>query len=247
MMPEGDSISMLTGDASGFATRVNAHLAGRVLIKAPEAALLREAQALVEHARAEARGLIAAGEQRAKAIEAAAEARIAEAAERGFREGVQRGLSEQARQHALRESKSARRMMSLDERIGVLVMRTLGSILTERQHDERFFEAVMQRVLRAARDEKFLTVRVCAEQYDAARSAIERLLAQAGAAPFIEVLRGTGLSRGACVVESANGVIDASLDVQLEAISAALARTWRTDAERAGSLSSPGMPGDGRG
>ena len=127
-------------------------------------------------------------------------------------------------------------MTSLDERIGVLVMRTLSTILTEREHDERFFDGVMQRVLRAARDEKFLTVRVCPEQYDAARSVIERLVKQAGAAPFIEVVREGDLKRGACIVESAHGVIDASLETQLEAISAALSDAWRSGGDRGADL-----------
>ena len=218
-----------------FHHRIAGQIGERVLIKADEATLLREAHALVEAARAEAEQLRQQARQDADAITAQADARVAEAAERGYREGVERGLAEQARQHALRESQSARRMTTLDERIGALVMRTLSTILTDREHDERFFGGVMQRVLRAARDEKFLTVRVCAEQYEAARTAIERLVSQTGAAPFIEVVRDADLKRGACIVESAHGVIDASLDTQLEAISAALTTAWRPDERGAAS------------
>ena len=130
----------------------------------------------------------------------------------------------------MKESRAARRLTTLDERIGVLVMRTLSTILTDREHDERFFDGVMQRVLRAARDEKFLTVRVHPEQREAAQAAIDRLVSSSGAAPFIEVSADAVLKRGACIVESEHGIIDASLETQLEAIGAALSATWRESA-----------------
>ncbi len=211
-----------------FDRRIAEQIRDRVVVKADEAALLRQAHALVDAARVEAARLRAEALQEAETITAAARAQVAEAAERGYRDGVERGLAEQAHQHALRESQLARRMTNLDERIGALVMRTLSTILTDREHDERFFSGVMQRVLRAARNEKFLTVRVCAEQAEAAKAAIDRLVTQAGAAHFIEVVSDDELKRGACLVESAHGVIDASLDTQLEAISAALTDAWRS-------------------
>lgn len=230
--------------ASALGSALDAQLAGRRIVPANEAALLREAQRLLDAAQQEYERLVAAGQREAETRMAGAEQRVAEAVERGYREGLERGLADRAREFALKGSRQARRLTTLDERIGMLVMRTLGTILTDRENDERFFDGVMQRVLRAARDEKFLTVRVHPEQRDAARVAIERLVKSTGAAPFIEVTTDADLKRGACIVESEHGVIDASLDTQLEAIGAALSAAWREPPAGEGAASSPSATTD---
>lgn len=109
----------------------------------------------------------------------------------------------------------------------LLVTRTLEKVLSESNNDERFFAGVMSRVLRAAREEKYLTVRVHADQRDAADKAIRDLVEQTAAPNFIEVIGDPALGRGACIVESAHGVIDASLDTQMDAIREALLSAWR--------------------
>lgn len=195
----------------------------------PEAfELVAQASRLLEQARREAGDLMALAHAEARKIQAQAQELRRVEAERGYQEGWQAGRREQAEALATAGATQARTMPSLDERIGLLVTRTLNKVLEGRDVDERFFAAVVQRVLRAAREEKFLRMRVAPDQLEAAAAAVERVVAETGAPNLIEVVSDGGLRHGACLVESPHGVIDASLDTQLESIRRALTAVWRS-------------------
>lgn len=193
----------------------------RVLVS-EERALLEQAQELLREAQEQAAQMLSDARQQAEGIVQKAEQLKQHAvsqAQREAREAAARTLATQG-------SNRARSMVSMDERIGVLVTRTLGKVLNEAEVDQRFFASVLQKVLRAAREEKFLSVRVCPEQLDAARQSVHKLIEQVGATPFVDVVADPELRRGSCLVESEHGVIDASLDTQLEAIKLALTNVW---------------------
>ncbi len=143
----------------------------------------------------------------------------AEKAEHTARESAARTLATQS-------STRARSVVSMEERIGVLVTRTLGKVLNESEVDKQFFAGVMHRVLSAAHEEKFLSVRVCPEQLNVAQKSIDSIIRQVGATQFVEVKGDPKLQRGSCLVESEYGVIDASLETQLDAIRQALTKVW---------------------
>lgn len=196
------------------------------IVKAKDLEVAILAHDLLAQARAQARNIVLAAESEAAIVRAESVEHAAAEAQRGYAEGTQRAEREFALRMARSDAEGARHFVSQEERMSVLVTRTLEKVLSEAQNDERFFAGVMSRILRAARDEKYLTVRVCAEQREAAQSAIRGLLDQAAATNFIEVVGDADLRRGTCIVESAHGVIDASLDTQLDVIREALLAAW---------------------
>lgn len=208
-----------------------AFLAERQRLSAAEFDGARAVEALMQAAEVRYAARLAEAEAAAEAMRVAAAAEIEAARQAGYDAGHAAGLRESRQQHATefarREVGVARRVADADERIAMLVTRTLSKVLTEREHDERFFASVLQRVLRVARDEKFLVVRVAPMQAESARRALDRLLAEAGARPFIDLVVDPLREAGHCTIETAHGSIDASLDTQIEAIREALTSVWR--------------------
>jgi type III secretion protein L len=202
---------------------------GSRIVRAEDLGLAVSAVDLLAQARAQAQAIVDQAHQRAAVIHA--EAATASAAEvaRGYAAGMLRAEKDFAIKMAQSNASDAKQFAGQEERMCLLVTRTLEKVLAESQNDERFFSGVMTRVLRAAREEKYLTVRVNAEQREPAERAIQDLLKRAAAPNFIEVLGEADLRRGSCIVESAHGVIDASLDTQLDNIREALLGAWRSD------------------
>ncbi|MCS0468878.1 type III secretion system stator protein SctL, partial [Burkholderia mallei] len=97
------------------------------------------------------------------------------------------------------------------------------------------FARAAQTIERVVAGASYLTVRVCDADYDAAREQFG-LLADAwrrqGRNVPVDVVVEPRVARGTCVCESDFGTVDASLDTQLNAIRAALARAL-DDAGRA--------------
>jgi type III secretion protein L len=199
------------------------------VIRAEELGALGSARDLLAQAHTQSQALLDKARNEADAIRADAERLAAAEIKRGYAAGWEQAQRDAAESMTRSEAEQAKGLASQEERMCMLVTRTLGKVLAEQQNDERFFAGVMTRVLRAAREEKFLTVRVAAEQRDAAEKAIRQVIEQTAAPNFIEVLGDAALRRGACIVESAHGVIDASLDTQMDAIRSALLAVWRPE------------------
>jgi type III secretion protein L len=199
------------------------------VVSAEELGALGSARDLLTQARAQSQALLESARSEADGIRAEAERQAAAEIKRGYAAGWEHAQRAAAESMTRSEAEQAKGLASQEERMCMLVTRTLGKVLAEQQNDERFFAGVMTRVLRAAREEKFLTVRVAAEQRDAAEKAIRQVIEQTAAPNFIEVLGDAALRRGACIVESAHGVIDASLDTQMDAIRSALLAVWRPE------------------
>jgi len=208
---------------------ISHYLKSRRLLDADERASVEEASELLHEARRQAEQIVSDAHGQAADIVARARRQADEQINVAAANAEQAAREAAARTVAQAESSRARSITSMDERIGVLVMRTLGKVLNEREVDEKFFSSVLEKVLRAAREEKFLTLRVCPDQLEAAQRSVDKLLANAGATAFVQVSADSALTRGACLVESEHGVIDASLDMQLDAIRQALTAVWRAD------------------
>lgn len=208
--------------------RIGQFLAGSPVMTSDMFNQIGEARRLLAQAQAQHEAIVTQAHEQADAIRAEAHDAVQLELEKGYEAGLEEGRRAQADAVAQDGVLQARTLTDMDERIGLMVTRTLNKILTEQQHDERFFMAVVNRVLRAAREEKFLRMRVSSDQVSAAQAAVEQVLHETGAPNLIEVTGDPGLQSGACLVESPHGVIDASLDTQLESIRQALTAVWRS-------------------
>ena len=65
-------------------------------------------------------------------------------------------------------------------------------------------------------------VRVCEDDLDAVQNSLSSLLQTYPGISFLDIAADSRLKRGACLIESELGVVDSSLDTQLEAIKRAI-------------------------
>jgi type III secretion protein L len=75
-------------------------------------------------------------------------------------------------------------------------------------------------------NQKQATLKVCPEQAQAARDAIAEIRLSDAAPTTVEVVADGRLEKNSCLIETEIGVVDASLDVQLEAIRKVLEKAF---------------------
>jgi flagellar biosynthesis/type III secretory pathway protein FliH len=160
------------------------------------------------------------------------------ARERGYQQGLHQAKESLASTIAHNQSALAQSWQQQDEKLVHLVMQTLCTILTEEDPQQQFFASAARRVLRVARDRRFLMFKVAPAQLELARSSIERVLADSGAPNFVEVLSEPDLPLGACFVECEHTRIDASLATQLAALQRAVTAVF----DRPSALETPVAP-----
>ena len=197
-----------------------------MLISAETFNVLASADSILEQARVEALEKIAAAEQQAHAIRELAQADAEAIRRRARAEGISEAQRQLSSKITDEQTHRARSIADLDERIGMIVTRTLSKVIGESERDEQFFTQAIRRVLSAVRGEKLLTIRVKPAQLGAAEKAVDAAVALVDAEHFIEVVPDASLRTGACLVESPHGVVDAGLDTQLETIRRALTTIW---------------------
>jgi len=202
------------------------------IIKADEFESLLKADELLEQAREQAAKILADATTEANHVKSRAVTEANQQRKRGHAEGWASAQREFAAKMTSSQTAQAKDASQLDERIAILVTNTLSKVLTEQECNEKFFSSVVRRVIRAAREEKFLTLRVHPSQHSAAQKSVAQVVEQTQATNFIEVIPDRTLKTGSCIVESATGVIDASLDTQLETIRSALTSVWTHPDER---------------
>ena len=72
-----------------------------------------------------------------------------------------------------------------------------------------------------------MVIRVAPEQVEVVKKRINEIIAEFPAVSFLEVTADSRLKPGGCIVESEIGIVDASIDVQLEAIYRSLTRSFK--------------------
>lgn len=198
------------------------------VIRADDYATLQEIEALAERAEAErarlldevdakARAMIQNAQEQAQRLLEDARARLAESTTRGREEGLQRAADEWAGQ-VLDEAAARQRMLKRQaDRLSGIVATAVERIVEE-QDRAALIRQALKTVGKLTADASLLTLRVAAQDRDAAAAAV------VGAPVDVEVVVDPSLASGACLFESDRGVVDASLHTQLTAIRRAVAR-----------------------
>ncbi|WP_166618325.1 type III secretion system stator protein SctL [Paraburkholderia madseniana] len=185
---------------------------GRRVLKAAEYTALADAQGLLDAARESAR----ASAQRA--LDEAQEER-----RRGFREGADDARREAATTLAAIGAGAARTLARIEPLLAEAVMTALRGVLDEAPATV-FYDAVLRKIARFVRDQRFLTLRVAPQDEAAARTQIDALHAQGVFAGLVDIQVDATLAPLSAVMSSESGTVDASLDLQLEGLRAALER-----------------------
>jgi type III secretion protein L len=182
-------------------------------------------QALAQ-ARAEAEALLADGRQRAAQMIADAQAQIEAARQQGYedgqREAVQRWQS--ARIDAAQDKLKALR--ATHERLAEIVTTAVERIV-HTEDRAALYQRALKNVQALTRGASALVLRVSPADHEQARAGLGGLAGQGEAGLAVELKVDPGLKPGSCIFESDLGVLDASLQVQLEGLRGAMERAVR--------------------
>ena len=192
-------------------------LSERKVLKENEYAALLDASAVVDTARREARRIVqqATGD--------------AEASRRqGYEEGLQRAKTEYATQLVTDTMAAERQLHALRASMAQIVVKAVGQFIADAD-PVALFEAALLRVDTLIRNEPFITVRVAPAQEATLREVLTRLHAQANWTMTVSLAADAALPAGACVVQTASGVLEIGVDAQLEAFRRAVERSGVAD------------------
>ncbi|MBQ7607719.1 MAG: HrpE/YscL family type III secretion apparatus protein [Desulfovibrionaceae bacterium] len=184
---------------------------GTRIVRAGEYATLLSADEILEYARAEA-----------LRIQKDAQAVYEEQKKKGYEDGIAEGQMQQAEKMLETGLQAVEYLEGLERKIVEVVTIALRKILGELDDKERIVR-IVRNALDQVRGRQHVLIRVCPEEEGFVREALSPMLSRVSSAQsLLDVVADTRLNRGACLLESDMGVIDASLEVQLKAIETSL-------------------------
>jgi len=197
-------------------------LSERKVLKENEYAALLDASAVVETARREARRIAQQATQEAEASRM-----------QGYEEGLRRARAEYATQLVADAMAAERQLHALRASMAQIVVKAVGQFIADAPA-AALFEAALLRVDTLIRNEPFITVRVAPAQEATVREVLARLRADANWAMTVSIAADAALPAGACVVQTASGVLEIGVEAQLEAFRRGVERSGIADAPGAG-------------
>lgn len=180
---------------------------GTRILKAHEVAELYEAAAVLE-----------AAKQRAEAIRQKAEEAYEVRKEEGYRDGLDEGRLENAEKLMETAMSSVAFIEGIETTLVDVVVQSLRKIMGGIPPEERIV-GIIRQALTTVRNQQRVTVRVAPADEVAVREAFASMLQRVpGESSFLDLLVDARLDRGACILESEMGVMDASVETQLQAM-----------------------------
>ncbi|MDR0418556.1 MAG: HrpE/YscL family type III secretion apparatus protein [Puniceicoccales bacterium] len=148
-------------------------------------------------------------------------------AQRGYDDGYATGKTEMSKQLAELVVKSANNMKYLESSIAGLVVKALQRIIGEVDRRELIVDIVRQ-ALKAVKNQNEAVLKVSPQDSQVVRDNLKKILSD-GIVDYLEVVADSRLKPGTCILETDLGVVDASLDIQMEAIVGAFKQVMSLD------------------
>lgn len=186
---------------------------GTQVLRAADFATLTESQALLDNAHAQAQSILVGAQD---AFEA--ERR------RGYEDGKQEALLNQAEKMIDTVGRTVEYFAGVETEMVELVMAAVRKVVDSFDDREKVM-IVVRNVLAVVRNQKQMTLRLHPEEIEAVRGSINDILAVYPGVGYLDLLADARLARGACILESQIGMVEASLDGQIEALRGAFQRT----------------------
>ncbi len=186
------------------------------VIKADEYSIYLEANGIIERAREEANRII----EEAKQVYEAEK-------ERGYQDGIIAGKMEISEQMISTVSKTVNYFASIEEKVAGTVITALKKILGTFDENELVLK-VVRNALSVVQNQQQVTLRVSEEQVEMVKTRINEILSEFPRISFIEVVPDSRLKSGDAILESDIGVVDARVDVQIDAIKKSLMKSFKS-------------------
>lgn len=183
------------------------------LVKAADVSCVCDAQAIITSAEAEA----------ARLIEAAKQA-FEEERRKGYAQGLEDVKAEVSRRKLELAGESAAFMASVEEKMGDIVLKALRKCVDE-IGDKELILPIVRKVMRTVvRNQRQITLRVAPDMVPSVQARLNDILADYPHLDEVDVQEDTRLKGTACVVETAAGLADASIETQLAAVEESIRR-----------------------
>lgn len=141
--------------------------------------------------------------------------------QQGYQNGLEEGRLEHAEKIMDTTMETIKYFESMEKSIAGLVTQCLERVIGEIDNEDLILR-VVRSGLAVARNEKRVVVRVCEDDLQAVKDATSSLLQTYAGISILDITADSRLTKGACIIESELGVVDASIDTQLEAIKRAI-------------------------
>jgi type III secretion protein L len=186
--------------------------ASALVLKADDVAVMQSAQQLLSQAREQAQQIIASAQQ-------AFEAEL----RRGFETGLEEARLEQTERMIDIASRTVDHFASIEQRTVSLVLESMRRIIDDFSDTERVL-AVVKSGLAVLRNQRQLTLRLAPDHAEAVREQAAMLLERFPGIGLLDIVADPRLKGDAAILESDIGVVEASIESQLQAIEKGFAR-----------------------
>jgi type III secretion protein L len=189
----------------------------------------QDAQAELDSAREEAARIVEAGRAQAQALTNDARREYEQAAERGFEDGMAKGVAEWLETIAEAGGEARASQEQMRARMAEIVAMAVEQIVRT-EGVGALFERALVAVDGIVEGSTYLRVAVHPDDLDDARAAFDafaRRWRELGRPLPLTVSADTRLARGSCLCESDLGFIDASVTTQLRTMRAAISRALK--------------------
>ena len=165
----------------------------------------------------EAQQLIVAANAQADAIVAGAQAAFEAERQRGYAEGIEEAKLEQAEQMIENVSRTIDYFGKVETRMVELVMQALRKIISDFNDEDRVLITV-KNVLSVVRNQKQMTLRLNPNQVEIVKARVNDLLANYPGVGYLDIVADSRLQLDSCILESDIGLVEASMEGQLQAL-----------------------------
>lgn len=162
--------------------------------------------------------IIAAAEEEAKAIAAQAKADYESEKRRGYEDGLAAGRAEILKKKLDLVEESVKYMQSAESEISNLVIKALKKCLSEIGDTEVVTQIVKKSMKAIVHTQREVTIKVSPTMVEPVKKWSETIMSEFANLTYVEVVEDTRLNNTSCVVETAAGSVEASVNGQLKAL-----------------------------
>ena len=179
---------------------------------------------------ARAEEIVAAAEVEAELLRQKAAADAEAEKTRGYQDGLDAGKMEIMMQNLDLVEESVRFMESIEEKVSDIVMKALRKCVAEIGDRDLVVQIVRKAMAAVVRNQRQITVKVNPDMVGEVKGRLEAILAEFPSLSYVDVAEDAHLDRTACVVETEAGVVEASVEGQLQAIEKSIRKNFSKEA-----------------
>lgn len=145
---------------------------------------------------------------------------------RGYRDGLLEGKMNMSAQMMDTVAKTVDYFAEIEKKVVDIVTLAVRKIVGEMDPGD-LIAAVVKNVLTLARNQTQVTLRVSPGQAETVRERLNEITASYPGVRFVDVVADGRLKEGGCILETEMGIVDAGVDVQIEAIRRSLMKSFK--------------------